>query len=89
MNFEFISVTGMEAEVLILSRSKYEEIVIGKAGDVLDGPIVVSVVELRPTRARIGIAAQRGIDVHRKEIAELIEETRADRKPVDRTEDEG
>lgn len=54
--------------VLILSRRKLEDIVITCGQQ----QIVVRVVELRPGKARIGIEAPAGVEVHRKEIHELI-----------------
>lgn len=54
--------------MLVLSRRCNESILIGQAGDVLDGPIVVMVTDLRGDKARLGIAAPRRIQVHRQEV---------------------
>ena len=54
--------------VLILSRRKCEDIVITAGTQ----QIVVRLVELRPGKARIGIEAPAGVEVHRKEIHDLI-----------------
>ncbi len=54
--------------MLVLSRRRNESILIGQAGDVLDGPIVVMVTDLRGDKARLGIQAPRRIQVHRQEV---------------------
>ena len=51
--------------MLVLSRKKNEEIIIG-------GNIRVVVVEIRGDKVRLGIEAPRDVSVHRKEIAEAI-----------------
>lgn len=58
--------------MLVLSRKKGETVEIGKAGDVLTGPIIVTVVEVRGDKTRIGIQADRDVPVHRGEVAEAI-----------------
>lgn len=59
--------------MLVLSRRCNESILIGQAGDVLDGPIVVMVTDLRGDKARIGIQAPRRIQVHRQEVYAAIQ----------------
>lgn len=54
--------------MLILSRRKFEDIVITAGTQ----QIVVRLVELRPGKARIGIEAPDGVEVHRKEIHDAI-----------------
>lgn len=54
--------------MLVLSRRCNESITIGQAGDVLDGPIVVMVTDIRGDKARIGIEAPRRIQIHRQEV---------------------
>lgn len=54
--------------MLILSRRKLEDIVITAGTQ----QIVVRLVELRPGKARIGIEAPAGVEVHRKEIHDII-----------------
>lgn len=49
--------------MLVLSRKQYEEIVIG------DG-IVITVVEIRGDKVRLGIQAPKHIGIDRAEIAE-------------------
>lgn len=51
--------------MLILSRKTNEEIVIGK-------DVVVTVVEIRGDKVRLGIEAPREVSVHRKEVHDLI-----------------
>ena len=51
--------------MLVLSRERNEEIVIGEN-------IVVAVVEIRGNKARIGITAPRDVAVHRREVFEAI-----------------
>ena len=53
--------------MLVLSRKQDEEIVIG------DGLVVITVVEIRGDKVRLGIAADRSIPVHRREIQEQRE----------------
>lgn len=60
--------------MLVLSRDVNQQIVIGKAGDVLTGPIVITYVEQRRTHARIGIEADRHVSVDRKEIRDAKEQ---------------
>jgi len=53
--------------VLVLTRKKHERIVIG-------GGIVVTVVEVRGDKVRLGVAAPKGVSVHRQEVADKIAE---------------
>jgi carbon storage regulator len=53
--------------MLVLSRKRSETIVIA------DGEIVLTVVEIRGDKVRIGITAPRDISVHRGEVQEAIE----------------
>lgn len=52
--------------MLVLSRQKNESIVIG-------GNIVVTIVDVRGDKVRIGIEAPREVSVHRKEIQEIVD----------------
>jgi len=54
--------------MLVLTRSIGTRIVIGEAGQTLTGPIVVTLVDMRREKARIGITADRDISVAREEI---------------------
>lgn len=51
--------------MVVIDRKRMQEIVIGKAGDVLTGPIVVTLIESRKTRSKIGVHAQRDVGITR------------------------
>jgi carbon storage regulator len=53
--------------MLVLSRKKFESIMIGE-------DIEISVVEIAPGQVRLGIKAPRDVEIHRKEIFEAIRE---------------
>lgn len=55
---------------LVLQRAKDDAIYIGTPGDVLDEPIRVRVLEIRGTRVRLRIGAQRVLRVMRAEVAD-------------------
>jgi len=59
--------------MLILTRKKAESLKIGAESDVLEGPITVTVLEIKGGQVRIGIEAQRDIRVDRDEIREKID----------------
>jgi carbon storage regulator len=52
--------------MLVLSRKKNESIVI-------DDRIVITVVEIRGDKVRLGIQAPRDVPVHRSEVYELLQ----------------
>ncbi|MEM1062579.1 MAG: carbon storage regulator CsrA [Planctomycetota bacterium] len=56
--------------MLVLSRKRNESIVIGD-------DVVVRVIEVRGDKVRLGIEAPREISVHRKEIFDAIQESKA------------
>jgi carbon storage regulator len=56
---------GETGAMLVLSRKKEESIVI-------DGNIVITVVEVRGDKVRLGIQAPREIPIHRSEVHEAI-----------------
>jgi carbon storage regulator len=56
--------------MLVLSRKKDESIVI-------DGNIVITVVEVRGDKVRLGIQAPREIPIHRSEVHEAIKNEQA------------
>lgn len=55
--------------MLVLSRKKNESVVI-------DDRIVLTVVEIRGDKVRLGIEAPREVPVHRKEIYDAIQKER-------------
>jgi len=57
--------------MLVLSRKKNESIVI-------DDDVVVTVIDIRGDKVRIGIDAPRHIPVHRQEVMDAILRERAD-----------
>ncbi len=61
--------------MLVLSRYTGEEILIGTS----DGQIVITMIETRGEKARIGITAPPTVPVHRREIWEQIERDNARR----------
>ncbi len=52
--------------MLVLSRK------IGEVIDISDGTIVVTILEIRDDKVRLGIAAAKDIPIHRGEVAEKI-----------------
>lgn len=70
--------------MLVLSRKKYESVIIGHGSD----QIVISVVEIRGDKVRLGIVAAPHIPVHRKEVHDAIraQTTPATTEPVHRCE---
>ena len=61
--------------MLVLSRKKNESIVI-------DGNIVITIVEVRGDKVRLGIEAPREVPIHRSEVHALIQ-SEQDREPND------
>ncbi len=57
--------------MLVLSRKEGEALVIN------EGEIEITVVEIRGDKVRLGIAADRSVPVHRKEVALVIEKSKA------------
>jgi carbon storage regulator len=58
-------------QMLVLSRKKNESIVI-------DDRIVITVVEIRGDKVRLGINAPRDVPVHRSEVFELLRKQQAE-----------
>lgn len=61
--------------MLVLSRKKNE-------GIVIDDNIVITVVEVRGDKVRLGISAPRDVPVHRSEVQAAIQASRADENPA-------
>lgn len=59
--------------MIVFTRKTGETIVIGKAGDKLTEPIVIHAVRV-PRKCRIGIEAEREINIRRGEIESNQEE---------------
>ena len=65
---------GEESEMLVLSRKKNESIVI-------DDTIIVTVVEIRGDKVRLGIQAPKEVPVHRSEVHAAIHGEQARQEP--------
>lgn len=63
--------------MLVLSRKRDESIIIGDN-------IIVTIVEIRGDKVRLGVTAPREVSVHRKEVWEAIQ-----RESLRRESDEG
>jgi carbon storage regulator len=63
--------------MLVLSRKKNEQIVIG-------GHITITVVEVRGDKVRLGIEAPRLVSVHRKEVQDAIERDGGERSDFEK-----
>jgi carbon storage regulator len=59
--------------VLVLSRKKNEEIVIGEG----ENRVVVTVVEIRGDKVRLGLSGNKDIPIHRAEVYREIMQERA------------
>ncbi len=57
--------------MLVLSRQKDESVIIA------DGEIVITVVDIRGDKVRLGFAASTDIPIHRKEIWDKIQKEKA------------
>ena len=58
--------------MLILSRKSNECLKIGDQGDLLEGPVTVTVLEIKGSQVRIGIEAQRDVRIDREEIRKKV-----------------
>lgn len=65
----------MEGEIpmLVLSRQRDERIVIGEGAS----QIVITIVDIRGDKVRIGIEAPREVPVHREEVYDAIQQQKA------------
>jgi carbon storage regulator len=55
--------------MLVLSRKKNEDIIIGEG----ENQVRLMIVEIRGDKVRLGIDADRSVPVHRKEVYDAIE----------------
>lgn len=63
--------------MLVLSRKRLERLVVIVPADAKPGDkIVVSVVDIRGDKVRLGVEARREYDVHRSEVLAAIERER-------------
>lgn len=56
--------------MLVLSRKKNERVLIGD-------DVIVTVVDIRGNKVRLGIEAPKGVAIHREEVAEAIKRNSA------------
>jgi carbon storage regulator len=61
--------------MLVLSRSKDESIIIGD-------DVVITIVDVRGDKVRLGINAPKSVTVHRKEVYEAIQREKAELKKL-------
>ena len=59
--------------MLVLARQRDQDLVIGEG----ENQVVITVVDIRGDKVRLGVEARRGIPVHRREIYERIKRERA------------
>jgi len=62
--------------MLVLSRHRDESIIIGDH-------IVITIVDIRGDKVRLGIQAPTEVPVHRQEVYEAIQRERSSQKPGD------
>ncbi len=60
--------------MLVLSRKRDERIVIGES-------IVITVVDVRGDKVRLGIEAPADVPVHRQEVLEALKRAASEQKP--------
>lgn len=59
--------------MLVLSRHRNEQIVIGEGAS----QVVVTLIDIRGDKCRLGIEAPKDVPVHRKEVYEAIQRKKA------------
>lgn len=63
--------------MLVLSRKKNEQVLIGH-------DVVVTVIEIRGDKCRLGFEAPKETPIHRREVYDAIEREKQKEKPEDR-----
>ena len=63
--------------MLVLSRQKDESIIIGDN-------VVITIVDVRGDKVRLGITAPKEISVHRQEVYEAIQREKAEKAKADK-----
>lgn len=54
--------------MLVLSRKKNEQIIVGEG----ESQVVITVIEVRGDRVRLGIEARKEVSIHRREVYDVI-----------------
>ncbi len=67
--------------MLVLSRKKNQSIII-------DGNIVITVVEIRGDKVRLGIEAPKEIPIHRSEVRDRIQAEQAEQRAAEEPSEE-
>jgi len=63
--------------MLVLSRFEDEQVIIGTEEDI-DNNIVITIVDVRGGKVRLGISAPPNIPIHRKEVWLAIQKEKAE-----------
>lgn len=74
-SWELVSFTEREKKMLVLSRKRNESVVI-------NDQIIVTVVDIRGNKVRLGIQAPRDVPIHRDEVLARIQGGEPPRNPV-------
>jgi len=67
--------------MLVLSRQRDESIIIGDN-------IVITIVDIRGDKVRLGIEAPKEVPVHRQEVYDAIQRERSQEQPGQKTPDD-
>jgi len=67
--------------MLVLSRQRDESIIIGDN-------IVITIVDIRGDKVRLGIEAPKEVPVHRQEVYDAIQRERAQKEPEEKVADD-
>ena len=61
--------------MLVLSRNRHQRVIITVPPSPVARKIVATVVEVRGDKVRLGLAADKDVEIHREEIYEKLTET--------------